>query len=253
MSTGTITRTGRMDREWASDRKVAKVVGGVFIAGMVIGIPGSLLIESILSAPDHLSTIASKSMLLSIGALLWLMTLVGDAAHGVLMFPILRRHNERLAVGYLASRIIDAVFIGAHLLFVLLQIPLGRAYLRAGASSESSLPVLSNVLEQAGAYSYEIAMTILGIAGLLLCYSFYRFKLVPRAIAIWGLVGYTTMLCGSMLGVLGFNLNSLHVIPGGLWELFIGVWLIAKGFSSPAIDPAANRIEAGRAVEPVTV
>lgn len=85
---------------------------------------------------------------------------------------------------------------------------------------------------QADLYAYEIAMTTLGVAGLLLCYSFYKFGLVPRAIAIWGLVGYATILFGSVLGVLGFDLKSMHVIPGGLWELFIGVWLIVKGFET---------------------
>jgi hypothetical protein len=188
-------------------------------------------------------------MVLSVGAVLWLLTVAGDAAHGVLMFPILRRHNERIAVGYLTFRIIDAVFIGAHILFVLLQIPLGREFLKAGASSTSSIPALSNVLVQADLYSYEIAMTILGVAGLLLCYSFYRFKLVPRAIAVWGLAGYATILCGSMLGVLGFNLSSIHTIPGGLWELFIGVWLIVKGFNSSTIVPASATTQSSKIPE----
>jgi hypothetical protein len=78
-------------------------------------------------------------------------------------------------------------------------------------------------------------MTALGFAGLMLCYLFSRAKLIPQLVAIWGLVGYATMLCGSIVEVLGFDLQLIHVIPGGLWELFIGVWLIAKGFSSSAV------------------
>jgi hypothetical protein len=77
-------------------------------------------------------------------------------------------------------------------------------------------------------------MTTLGISGLILCYSFYKSKLVPRLLAVWGLVGYAVILCGSVLEVLGFNLLTIHAIPGGLWEVFIGVWLIVKGF-----DPSA--------------
>jgi hypothetical protein len=83
-------------------------------------------------------------------------------------------------------------------------------------------------------YAYHIAMFTLGIAGLLLCYTFYRAKLVPRLVAVWGLVGYAIILCGSLLEVLGFNLLTIHAIPGGLWELFIGVWLIVKGFNPSA-------------------
>ena len=79
--------------------------------------------------------------------------------------------------------------------------------------------------------------------GLLLCYAFYRAKLVPRLVAVWGLVGYATILCGSALEVLGFDLLSIHAIPGGLWELFIGVWLIAKGFNSSAFVSDSDKTD----------
>ena len=76
-------------------------------------------------------------MALAIGAILWLLAVVGDAAHGVLMFPVLKQHNERIAVGYLAARIVDAIFIAIMALFILIQIPLGSEYLKAGAPTLS--------------------------------------------------------------------------------------------------------------------
>jgi hypothetical protein len=86
-------------------------------------------------------------------------------------------------------------------------------------------------------YAYHIAMFTLGIAGSLLCYVFYKAKLVPRLVAVWGLIGYAIIFGGSALEVLGFNLLTIHAIPGGLWELFIGVWLIVKGFNPSAFAP----------------
>jgi hypothetical protein len=65
---------------------------------------------------------------------------------------------------------------------------------------------------QAQLDAYNLAMTTLGISGLILCYSFYRSKLVPRLLAVWGLFGYATILCGSVLEVLGFDLLSIHTI-----------------------------------------
>ena len=88
---------------------------------------------------------------------------------------------------------------------------------------------------QAQLYAYHFGMIALGVASLMLCYTLYRAKLVPRLVAVWGLVGYATILCGSVLEVLGFDLLLIHAIPGGLWELFIGVWLIVKGFNPSAI------------------
>src|SRR4051812_38128740 len=110
-------------------RMTARVVGVVYLAGFVVGIGGEALFQSILGAPNYLSTVSANGMTVAIGAILWLMAVIGDAAHGVLMFPILKQHSERIAVGYLAARIIDAVFIAIMVLFILIQIPLGSAYM----------------------------------------------------------------------------------------------------------------------------
>jgi Domain of unknown function (DUF4386) len=217
-------------------RTTARIVGVLYLAGMVVGISGIVLFQSILGAPDPLSAVSSNSMLLAIGAILWLMAVVGDAAHGVLMFPVLKQHSERIAVGYLGFRILDAAFIAIMVLFILIQIPLGSEYLKAGADA-SYLQALSTVFMQAQLDAYNLAMITLGVASLMLCYTLYRARLVPRFLAAWGLVGYATILGGSVLEVMGFGLLSIHAIPGGLWELFMGVWLIVKGFNPPTTVP----------------
>lgn len=215
-------------------RTTARIVGAMYLAGFVVGIGGIVLIQSILGAPDQLATLPAKSTLLAIGAVLWLLAAAWDALHGVLMFPILKQHSERMAVGYLGFRIMDGLLIAIMVLFVLLQIPLSGEYLKAGADA-SYLQALSTVFMQAQLDAYNVAMTTLGISGLILCYAFYKSKLIPRLLAVWGLVGYATILGGSVLEVLGVNLNSVHAVPGGLWEVFIGVWLIVKGFSSRTV------------------
>ncbi|MBK9711307.1 MAG: DUF4386 domain-containing protein [Kouleothrix sp.] len=222
-------------------RTTARVVGVVYLAGFVVGLVGEGLIQSILGAPNHLSTVTANSMLLATGAILWLMAVVGDAAHGVLMFPVLNRHSERLAIGYLAARIVDAIFIAVMVLFLLLQIPLGSAYLKAAAPDAFYLQALSAVSVQASQYAYQIGMSALGLAGLMLCYTLYKAKLVPRWLAVWGLVGYAIIFCGMISEIMGSGLGLVSSIPGGLWEVFIGVWLIAKGFNASAIVPQAAR------------
>jgi hypothetical protein len=216
-------------------RTTARVVGILYVAGLVIGIGAMILIQSILGAPDHLSAVSASSMLLAIGAVLWLMPAAGDAAHGVLMFPILKQQqSERIAIGYLGFRIVNAVFIAVMVLFILLQIPLASEYIKAAGSDASFLQALSSVFMQGQLYAYNFGMSFVGIASLMLCYTLYRATLVPRLVAVWGLIGYAILLCGSVLEVLGFNLQTIHAIPGGLWELFIGVWLIVKGFNPSA-------------------
>lgn len=229
-------------RNHHSYRTTARIIGVLYLAGMAVGIPGNIVIQSVLTGPGGLATIAASSMLLAFGAVCWLATVAGDAAHGVLMYPVLKRyHSERSAVGYLAARIMDATFIAVMVLLVLVQIPIGAAYLDAGTADTSYLAALSTVLAEGNLYAYEIAMTTLGVSGLILCSAFLRSNLIPRPLAVWGLVGYAVILGGSVLQILGFNLNSIQAIPGGLWEVFIGVWLIVKGFNTPTVpvEPTA--------------
>jgi len=216
-----------------SYRTTARIIGGIYLAGMVIGIGGNVVVQSLLNAPGGPATIAASSTLLALGVIAWLAAAVGDAVHGVLMFPVLRRHSERSAVGYLAARIADALLIAVMALLIVVQIPIGARFLDAGTADTTYLQAASAVLSEANLYAYEFAMISLGVAGLILCSAFLRTGLIPRALAVWGLVGYAVILCGSVLQVLGFELYSIQALPGGLWEVFVGVWLIVKGFRTP--------------------
>lgn len=141
-------------------RTTARTVGALFLAGMVVGIGGNGLILSIVGAPDHLATVSANGTLLAIGAMLMLLAGVWDAAHGILMFPVLKRHSERVAFGYLGYRLVDAAFIGLWVLFLLLQIPLGREYLNAAASGLASLEALSAVSMQASEYALGVTQCV---------------------------------------------------------------------------------------------
>ncbi|MBK9943833.1 MAG: DUF4386 domain-containing protein [Kouleothrix sp.] len=222
-------------------RTTARVVGVVYLAGFVVGIAGNMLIQSILGAPNRLAAVSANSTTVAIGAILWLLAVVGDAAHGVLMFPVLKQQSERMAVGYLAARIVDAIFIAIMVLFVLVQIPLGGAYVNA--ADAPYLQALSTLFSQAQLYAYELGMSALGLAGLMLCTTLYQARLVPRWLAIWGLVGYAIILCGMLSAVMGSGLGDLSSIPGGLWEVFAGVWLIVKGFNAAAAPGTGSLAE----------
>ena len=90
-------------------------------------------------------------------------------------------------------------------------------------------------------YAYDLGMITLGVSGLMLCYTLFRAKLVPGALAIWGLVGYAVLFFGMLSDVMGSGLGLASSIPGGLWEAAIGVWLIAKGFSASGLTRLATR------------
>lgn len=216
-------------------RTTAIVVGVIYLAGFVVGIGGEMLSQSVLSAPNHLATLAANSLTLTISALLWLLAVAGDVAHGVLLFPLLKRHHERIAVGYLAARIMDGLFVAMMVLFILLQIPLGNAYLQAVPAATAYLQDLSALFTQGQHYAYQVGMITLGLAGLQLCYTLYKATLVPRWLAVWGLVGYAIIAAGMVSEFMGSGLGLASSLPGGLWEVFMGVWLAVKGFNTLSI------------------
>ncbi len=235
MSTKTIMKPYRM---------TAIVVGVVYLVGFVVGIGGEILFNSVLGQPNYLATLSANSLTVAIGAVLWLMAVIGDAAHGVLMFPVLKPHGERLAVGYLAARIMDALFIAIMVIFLLLQIPLGAEYLNAAAPDVAYLQSLGRLLTQGQLYAYQIGMSTLGVSGLMLCYTLYKANLLPRWLAIWGLVGYAVIFCGMLSEIMGSGLGLASSLPGGLWEIFVGGWLIVKGFKATVAvaEPAKSAL-----------
>ena len=97
------------------------------------------------------------------------------------------------------------------------------------------LELASALSVQASLYAYYIAMVTLGMAGFMLNYLFYKIKLIPRWLSVWDLVGYAIIFFGMASEIMGSGLGLASSIPGGLWEVFIGVWLIVKGFNSSAI------------------
>ena len=101
------------------------------------------------------------------------------------------------------------------------------------------LQTLSNVLIQAKLYAYNVGMITLGVSGLLLCYTLNSARLLPRWLAVWGLVGYAIIAGGMVSEFMGSGLGLASSLPGGLWEMFLGVWLIVKGFNAPSIPSAA--------------
>jgi hypothetical protein len=220
-------------------RTTARIIGIIYVLGFVVGIGGEMLIKSVLDAPNYLSIVSASSMIIGIGALLWLTAVVWDALHGVLMFPILKKFNERIAVGYLAFRIMDATFIAIMVTFILLQIPLAGEYLKAVAPHTLYLQSLSAVLTQGSLYAYYIGMMTLGVSGLMLCYTLYKAKLIPRILAIWGLIGYGVIFLGMASEIAGSGLSLYSSLPGGLWEVFVGFWLIFKGFNPSAFAPVS--------------
>lgn len=175
-----------------STRTIGRVVGALFLLAFVTYLTGEAM--------------AGSASLLPAGALVMLgnsACVIGIAA---LVCPIIRQRHEMSAYAYAMCRTIEAVVLAVGIVFLLEQ--------------------------EENDYAYQIAMISAAVAGLVFCRVLLQERLVPRFLAIWGLVGYAVFLVGSMLEVLGYQVGLVLSVPGGLFEVGLGVLLIAKGFPS---------------------
>ncbi|HYI65655.1 MAG TPA: DUF4386 domain-containing protein [Candidatus Limnocylindrales bacterium] len=229
-------------------RTTARVVGVLFLAAFFAYGGGSAVLATVLDAPNYLSNLAANTGQLRIGALLMLVNSLVVAAIGVLMLRIARPHGEVIAFGYLAARLVEAVVLAVGVVFLLLQIPLGREAAEAGAAGAPSLQVLSSLSIQGNDSAYQVAMIALGLGSVPFWYLFYRSGLVPRFLAAWGIVGYAIFASGAVLEILGLEVGLILSVPAGLFEASIGIWLIVKGFSSPVAASRTSPASASMAV-----
>jgi len=194
-----------------SVRRTARIVGVLFLAGFLAYGVGNLIATGIVRSDDR----SSSTALFVTGAALMLLNSAFVIGIGVLMFPILRPHNEAIAAGYLATRIFEGV--GLAIGVVSLIVLTGSAAIHANS------------------VSYNVAEAGLGIGSLFFCALLFRTGLVPRFLAVWGFIGYACFAGGTLLELFGVaGAGLVGAIPGGLFELTFGIWLIARGFASTA-------------------
>src|SRR3954449_12669474 len=194
----------------SSVRQAARIVGVLFLAGFLAYGVGNLVATGIVDSDGR----SDSTALFVTGAALMLLNSAFVIGIGVLMFPILRAHNKAIAVGYLGTRIFEGVVLA-----------IGVVSLIVVADSAAAI--------HANSVFYNVAEAVLGIGSLFFCALLFRTGLVPRFLAVWGFLGYACFAGGTLLelfGVAGAALVSS--IPGGLFELTFGIWLIAKGFRS---------------------
>ncbi|HEY5186746.1 MAG TPA: DUF4386 domain-containing protein [Actinomycetes bacterium] len=221
-------------------RAAATTAGVLYITGTVAGVLSVAVSAPIRGAADPLAYGAEHSGTVVTVALLVLVMGLSLALVPVVLFPVLRRVNEVLAVGYLIVR--GAVETACYVLLAigwLLVVPLGEA-LAAGAGTGSPAGVrVGNLVIDADATN--AVLTLVFCLGAALFYVLlYRSRIVPRWIAWWGLVAIPFYVAADLLAmyaVIGANSSAQTVLfmPLAVQEMVLAVWMIARGFRPAAM------------------
>ena len=227
------------------DQKRARIFGVLFLITFVTSIPALLLYQPVLDDPVAYIAGGGQNNQILFGAFLELLLIIANIATAVVIFPIVRRQSEELALGYVTARLFECTFILVGIVAVLGVVTLQEEV--AGAAEGSIAYTLAAI---------KVWTMILGPGwvvgwgnGLILGYLMYSSGLVPRKLAVLGLVGGPLIVLSGTLVLFGVadpggSLQGLATIPEGVWELSLGIYCTVKGFkpSSPILrDDAGER------------
>ncbi|HZC00312.1 MAG TPA: DUF4386 domain-containing protein, partial [Gammaproteobacteria bacterium] len=227
-------------------RKIALVTGVLFLITFITAIPPVFFFYvPVLDDPRYIVG-AGADMSVLLGAFLELILIIANIGTAVVLFPILRRQNEILALGYVTARVVECVFIAVGLLSLLTVVTLRQ---EASGADAGSLVAVGESLVALHDWTRLLGPGfIVGVGnGLMLGYLMYTSRLVPRGMALLGLFG-GPLLCASGIAILfgvfeaGSVWQAIATIPEFFWELSLGIWLTVKGFNPSVIASEKFRL-----------
>jgi hypothetical protein len=209
-------------------QRIARIFGILFLLTFVTSIGALALFQSVLDDPAGYIAGGGKDNQIYLGAFLEFLLILANVGTAVVLYPIVRRQNELLALGFVAARIIESVFIAAGIIFVL-----GVVTLRQDSPDATDLAVSLAALKD-WTFLFGPGLVVPFGNGLILGYLMYSSGLVPRRLAWLGLIGGPLLLIGN-IGVLfdwwdQTGAVNVLVIPEFLWELSLGIYAAVWGF-----------------------
>ena len=234
-----------------SYRNNAKMVGALFITATVAGILSVAVIGAILDAEDYLIKISANENRIIIGALLELIMALACAGIAIWMYPALKKHNEALALGSVGFRIIEGVLYSVAVVGLLSLLTLSQEFVKAEDPIASSFQASGTLLLAARDWAGVSGSLAFILGALMYYYVFYRSKLIPRWLSVWGLIGVPLWIAADLLLIFGvinpFSTSMILLnLPIGVNEMALAVWLIVKGFNPSAIASRSAKTDANK-------
>ena len=223
-----------------SYRKTAMIVGVLFIIATVAPLLSFPFSGFITDDPDYLVNVSANATQVIIGALFEFIMCLAIAGIAIWAYPILKKHNDGLALGYVGFRLIEGILLTIAVIGLLSLLTLSQEFVKAGAPDASYFQSLGTLLLAARDWTGVLGSFAFILGALMYYYIFYQSKLIPRWLSVWGLIGVPLWIAAELLIMFGliesFSTNAILLdIPIAVNEMVLAVWLIVKGFNPSAI------------------
>jgi hypothetical protein len=235
--------TARKGAPMNSTRKLALAAGVLFLITFVTSIPAQLLLyHPLLTDPAKYMAGSGADPSVALGALLEVMLAIAGVGTAVVLYPILKRQNHTIALAYVTSRVLESAAIMAGIFSVLSVVTLRHDFAGAVGADHASLVTVARSLVAVHDTAFLLGPTLLaGVGnGVLLGYLMYRSGLVPRRMALLGVIGGPLVIAATVCVLFGvFKAGSswqfIATVPEILWELSFGIYCTVKGFKPSPI------------------
>jgi hypothetical protein len=217
-----------------TSRRTARIVGVIYMIGILSGMIRYFLLTPILEAPDYLIQVTANENRVIIGTLLFFMNAFMLAGVAIVMYPILRKYNEAISLGFVAARIIEGILIIVAILAILTLLTLSKEFVETGAPDTPYYQTTGDLLLALHDWAYGGYWSIvISLSSLMFFYLLYQSKLIPRWLSAWGFVGAMLFPIGSV-SLFG-SPSPVFVLPLVASEWTLIGRLIVKGFNPAAI------------------
>jgi hypothetical protein len=216
------------------------LVAGVFYLITFISIPTLFLYDNLKTDRNFVTSPGSSSGVL-LGAFLELIVALAGIATAVTLFPVIKRQNEAMALGFAAVRTLEAAMIFTGVLSLLTLVHLRQGLGTAAGADKTSLVTTGASLVSTYNGTLLLGQTLMPcLSAVLLGTLMYRSRLVPRAIPLLGLVGAPLLIASTIAAFSGVIAqisvwSAIATLPVALWELSLGLWLTFKGFKASPV------------------
>jgi hypothetical protein len=217
-----------------SNKKTGRVIGVLFLLIFISGVLIYQFLQGpILFANDFLTSTSSNSNQIIISILLGILSGITSIIISIILLPIFKKHSFSLALMYFAFCILNFIAISIDNLSVLSMLELSQEYVKSGTDNSNLFKIMGTISYQKHWWTHYLTLLISCFPVFILFYTFFISRLIPRIIALFGIIAVILMFIEILFSIFASSISMNMLLPIGLVQLFLPIWLIFRGLNSP--------------------
>lgn len=219
-----------------TNNQTSRILGAAFLLQFITSVSSGLFMQPAWLVPGDIRgtmlKIADNPFLMKANILVDTLTALGVIFLGAILYLTLRKQNEKIALVGLGFYILEGALLAASRSEAFSLLGISQEY-ASGGGAEYLLTLGNLALESMDFVGFTLHMLAFGLGGILFYYLLYKSGVVPRALALWGLITLLPLLIATVLAIFDFQVPELVALPYFPFELVIGVWILVKGIPDP--------------------